>query len=102
MPRPGLAYTLAGDVADAHQQLETSVERTLVLEPSCTAVLLAARGTGAVNVTFDNTVASVTNGLPIVGGAQPVEIPLGYHAHADHTLRALGGASTFLDVVQLA
>jgi hypothetical protein len=99
---PGF-YTLAGDPADAHQQLNTATEQTLVLEPKCKAVILGARGgTGPVSVTFDNTAASATNGIAIVVGAQPVEIPLGFHAHADHTLRALGGAGSFLDVLQIA
>lgn len=101
MPRAGFTHVLAGDVADAHQQLNTATEQTLTLEPSCVAVMVNARGTGPVNITFDGTTPSATNGLAIVSGAQPVYIPLGYHAHGSHELRALGAAS-FLDVLQLA
>ena len=102
-PRVGLTHALAGDVADAHQQLNVNTEQSVVLEPSCTALMLSARGTSpaVVNVTFDNTTPSATNGLAIPSGAAPTYVPLGYHAHVDHTLKAIG-ASQFLDVLQLA
>jgi hypothetical protein len=104
MPRPGTTHVLAGDVADSQVQLYTATEQTLVLEPSCTALMLSARGTApaVVSVTFDNTAASATNGIAIPVGSAPTYVPVGYHAHGAHTLRALGPASSFLDVVQMS
>ena len=102
MPRAGYTHVLAGDVADAQQQLAVDTTQTLTLEPTCTAVMLGARAQ-SVWVTFDDTTPSATNGIAIVAGAQPVYIPLGYYAHANHNLKALGAlAGGFLDVLQLA
>jgi hypothetical protein len=103
MPFVGERYVLAGDVADSIQQFNTASEQTLTLEPACVALLVAARGgTGPVSMSFDNTAASATNGLAIPVGTAPILVPLGYHAHVDHKVRMLGGAGSFLDVVQLA
>jgi len=100
MPRAGYTHVLAGDVADAQQQLATGA--TLTLEPTCTAVILGAR-TQNMFVTFDDSAPSASNGLVIVAGAQPVYIPLGYFAHASHNLKVVESAATgALDVLQLA
>jgi hypothetical protein len=97
--RSGLIHVLAGDVADAMQQLATGA--TLTLEPTCVALLLGARGQ-AMWVTFDDSTPSTTNGLAVIAGAQPAYIPLGYHAHASHNVKTVQSAATgFLDVVQL-
>jgi hypothetical protein len=103
VPRSGLTHVLVSPTADAHVQLNTASAQTLALNPQCTAVMLFARGgTGPVNVTWDDTVPSSTNGLPIIVNAQPVFIPLGRHAGGNGNLRALGGAGSSLDVLQLA
>ena len=101
MPRAGHTHTLVADTPAAQQQLNVNTEQTLVLEKDCVAVLLGARGTGAVNVTFDNSVASSVNGLPIACGSAPIFIPLGRLCNSAQALRAFG-TGNFLDVVQLA
>ncbi len=98
--RASEAHTLVTPVADAHQQVGTGT--STVLAPNCTAVILGAR-TQNMFVTFDNSVPSASNGIVIVAGAQPVYIPLGYHADGSHTIRAVEGAATgVLDILQLA
>jgi len=100
MPRAGEQYVLATPSADAHQQVGTGT--STVLAPNCTALLLSARAQN-VFVTFDNSAPSASNGLTIVAGAQPVYIPLGYHAEASHTIRAVEAAATgLLDILQLS
>lgn len=100
--RPNITHTLVADTADAQQQLGVDSAQTLALEKDCVALLLGAR-TQSVSVTFDNSTPSATNGLVIVAGAQPVYLPLGYHAEGNHNLKAIGlAAGGFLDVVQLA
>ena len=100
--RTHLTHVLVSPTANAQQQLAVDTAQTLTLEGSCSALLLGAR-TQSVSITLDNTVPSATNGLVIVAGAQPVYIPLGYHAEANHNLKAIGlAAGGFLDVVQLA
>jgi hypothetical protein len=95
-------FVLVSPVADAHQQLNTATEQTITLAPNCIGLMLGARGgTGPVSVVFDDTAPSATNGLAIVVGANPVYVPVGYLSHGAHKLRALGGAGSFLDVLQL-
>lgn len=116
MPRNLTTHTLAGrdgaDYNDAHQQLNTTggnTEQTLTLDSDCTALLLSAR-TGNAYVTFNNTTASSSNGIEILAGAQPVYIPIGFHAAPTGglptqgtVLRVIGSAaSTILNVLQLA
>lgn len=103
MARAGRQYDLPP--ANAHTELNTATEQTLTLEKSTVAVMLGARGAAAgdtVSVTFNNTAASATNGIGIIAKAQPVLIPLGYLSDGTHVLRALGPASSFLDVLQLS
>lgn len=97
------AYKLVDPIADAHQETaDLASERTITLAKECNAVYISARGAaGVVSVTFDNTSPSTTNGLGIVVGAQPVFFPIGYHAHENHNIKALGIAAQFLDVLQL-
>ncbi len=100
--RTNTLHVLAGDPANAQQQLAVTTEQTITLEPTCVALILGAR-TQSVSVTFDDSAPSATNGLVIVAAAQPVYLPVGYHAHASHNLKAIGlAAGGFLDVVQLA
>ena len=102
MPRVGQAYYLTG--ANAHTQLTTGAGNTvqsLVLEGSCSALLLSAR-TGSAYITFDNSTPASTNGLELQAAAQPILIPLGYNMNNSHTLKVIGSAaSTILNVVQL-
>jgi hypothetical protein len=93
--------TLAGDPADAHQQLAVDTVQTLLMESACRELILSARAQ-SVAVTFDDSTPSATNGIVIVSGQQPVRIPLGYHAHGAHNLKAIGlAAGGFLDVLQI-
>jgi hypothetical protein len=103
MPRQYEGFVLVAPTANAQQQLTVDTAQTLTLETTCVAVILGAR-TQSVSVTFDNTTpVAGTNGLVIVAGAQPVFLPLGYHAEGSHNLKAIGlVAGGFLDVLQLA
>jgi hypothetical protein len=98
-------HLVADPLTSAHiQTADLATERVVVLTPQCTAVMLGARGSaGTVNVTFDGTTPSATNGIGIIVGAQPVFFPLGRHAGSPtNDVRALGAAGQFLDVLQLA
>jgi len=100
MARSYETHFLASPVADAHQQVATA--SSTVLAGNCVAVILDAR-TQDMFVTFDNTAPSATNGIVVKAGAQPLYVPLGYHAHVDHIIRAVEAAATgFLDILQLA
>lgn len=99
MPR---RWTLAGDVADAHQQLAVDTVQTLTMEPACTSLILNAR-TQNVFITFDDSAPSTTNGITVIAAAQPWECPIGYFSHSSHNLKALGAAAGGkLDVLQIA
>ena len=100
MPRSGYTHTLVANTANAYQRLTPSAEATVTLEKDCNAIMLAAE-TAAVFVTFDDTVASATNGIPIVAAAQPVYIPLGRVACVNDHLRAIS-ATGVLHIIQLA
>lgn len=114
MPRAGESFTLAGsdgtDYNDAHQQLNSgagNTEQTLNLDKDCNAVLLSARTANAY-VTFNDTAAAAGNGIEIIAGAQPVLIPLGFHAGprvaatGGSPLRMIGAsANALLNVLQL-
>lgn len=95
MPRLNESFGLTGANGHVHQ----AGAGTVTLEATCTAVLLSAT-TANVVVTFDNTTPTATNGIPIIAGAQPVLIPIGYHGHSSHNIKAAAGG--VLDVVQLA
>lgn len=71
---------------------------SITLDPKCVSILISAT-TGVVNITFDNTTPTGTNGLQIINGAQPVLIPLGYHAHSSHILQASAGGA--INLIQL-
>ena len=94
-PRLNETFGVTGVNAHVHQV----GAGTIPLEPTCSAVLLSATG-GNVAVTFDNTAPGASNGIPIIAGAQPVLIPVGYHGNENHTIRAAAGGT--LDVVQLS
>lgn len=107
MPRSGITHTLASRASEsaAQQQLTTgagNTEQTLTLNRDCVAVVLSSR-TGNAYVTFNDTAATSSNGIEIIAAAQPIYVPLGYHANPNHTLRVIGSAiNTLLNVVQLA
>lgn len=84
-------------------QSQTAVDtvQTITLNAKCTAVMVGARAQN-VFVTLDDSTPSATKGLVIIQGAQPVYIPLGYHANVNHSLKAIGATTGgFLDLVQL-
>jgi hypothetical protein len=95
MPRLNETFTLVRTNPHTHQ----GGAGTVTLDSDCSAVLLSAT-TANVIVTFDNSVPSSTNGIPIIAGAQPVLIPFGYHSHGSHNIRAAAGG--VLDIIQLA
>lgn len=95
MPRLSESFSLTSANPHKHQ----SGAGTITLETDCVAVILSAT-TGNVIVTFDNSTPTSSNGLPIIAGAQPVLMPVGYHANANHAIKAAAGG--ILDVVQLA
>jgi hypothetical protein len=99
--RSGFTHTLATPYADAYQRITSGgADTPLVLAPNCNAVILSAE-TATVFVTFDDTVGSATNGLPIISGAQPVYIPLGKTAHESGGLHIFS-ATGILHVIQLS
>jgi hypothetical protein len=94
MPRLNESFTLTA--ANPHVQLVGA--GTIALEKDCTAVLISA--TASVNVVFDGSTPSGTNGIAIIGAAQPVLLPLGYHANSNHNIKVAAGGT--VNVVQLA
>ena len=100
MPRAGYTHVLTDIVADAYQRITPSTEIVTTLHKNCVAVILAAE-TANVFVTFDDSAASGTNGLPIIFGAQPIYIPLGRLANSASSLRAFS-ATGILHILQLA
>ena len=102
MARTYETHMLVSPVDDAHQQTVGDSVNTILLAVNCVAVVLGAR-TQSVAVVFDNTTPSATNGIVIVAGAQPVYIPLGYHAEGNHNLKSISlVAGGLLDVLQLS
>lgn len=98
MPRQYETHMLPA--ASPHTQAATA--SSTLLQRDCVAVILDARAQNMF-VTFDGTVPSATNGIVIIASSQPVYIPLGYHAHAQHLIRAVEAAATgFLDILQLS
>jgi hypothetical protein len=88
-------------LAAAQTQTAVDTAQTITLDAKCAAVMLGARGQD-VFVTFDNSTPSATKGLVIVKAAQPIYVPLGYHADGNHNIKAIGStAGGFLDLVQL-
>lgn len=104
MPRAGYTHILANTSSagfdDAYQRISAPNNQAIALPPNCTSMILAAE-TAAVFVTFDDTAASATNGLPIISGAQPVYIPLGKNAHSSGQIRAFS-ATGVLHVLLLS
>ena len=100
MPRAGFTHVLPAIIADVYQRISPSSDTAVALQRECVALILAAE-TATVFVTFDDTTASATNGLPIISGAQPVYIPLGRIACTNGNLHAFS-ATGALHILQLA
>jgi hypothetical protein len=103
VPRLGTSYVLPS--ANVHTQVTstgTADVKTITLEPGSSAMLVDAK-TNAGFLTFNGSTPSATNGLPIVNGAQPVLIPLGWYAHSGHQVKwasSVAGNSV-LDLLQI-
>jgi hypothetical protein len=95
MPRPGITYIFNG-----YQRTAVPSDTVVTLDKKTNAVLLGAV-TGNVYVTFDDTAASLTNGIPIVAGATPVLIPVGYIGAVNRKLHFFSTAGS-IDLVQLS
>jgi len=100
VPRSGFTHVLPAAIANVYQRISPSSETTVTLERDCVALILAAE-TATCYVTFDDTVASATNGLPVLQAAQPIYIPLGRVACTNAHLRAFS-ATGALHILQLA
>lgn len=103
MPRSGTTHVLAraaGGSDNAYSRKTPSVEATVTLNGDCNALMLAAE-TAAVFVTFDDTTASATNGLPIIAGAQALYIPLGKYGHTSGKIHIFS-ATGVLHILQLS
>lgn len=99
----GRTFLLPG--ANGHTQVTstgTADVKTITLEGNCAAVVVDAK-TNVGFLTFNGSTPSATNGLPIVAGAQPVMIPLGFFSHAGHAVKwasSVAGNSV-LDLLQV-
>jgi hypothetical protein len=80
----------------------TADTKTITLEPNVSAIVVCAK-TNVGFLSFNGSTPSASNGTPIIPGAQPVTLSVGFYSHGAHQLKwaSSAAANSVLDVLQL-